>query len=66
MAHETLLIQDVYKRQRQLQAAPGETLYSCLTRGGIELDAPCGGHCFCGKCKVQVEPCLLYTSTLAR
>lgn len=42
--------------QRQLQAAPGETLYNCLTRGGIALDAPCGGHCFCGKCKVQVEP----------
>ncbi len=42
--------------QRQLEAAQGETLYSCLARNGIELDAPCGGHCFCGKCKVQVEP----------
>lgn len=42
--------------QRQLQAVRGESLYSCLTRGGITLDAPCGGHCFCGKCKVQIEP----------
>jgi len=42
--------------ERRISAQKGESLYSALRRGGIELDAPCGGHCFCGKCKVQPEP----------
>lgn len=33
----------------------GESLYSVLLRGGIELNAPCGGQGTCGKCYVWIE-----------
>ena len=39
-----------------LQAEAGTTLYALLSENGIRLDAPCGGKCYCGKCKVKVEP----------
>lgn len=39
-----------------LMAEAGTTLYALLSENGIHLDAPCGGKCYCGKCKVKVEP----------
>ena len=39
----------------QMQAAPGETLLSVLCRGGLAVDAPCGGEGRCGKCRVTVD-----------
>ncbi|MFQ9800209.1 MAG: 2Fe-2S iron-sulfur cluster-binding protein [Clostridia bacterium] len=40
----------------RLMAEAGTTLYALLSENGIHLDAPCGGKCYCGKCKVKVEP----------
>ncbi len=33
----------------------GESLYTVLLRGGIEIDAPCGGNGTCGKCYVWIN-----------
>ncbi len=35
-----------------ITAQPGENLLSCLRRGGVFTDAPCGGQGRCGKCRV--------------
>ncbi|HIU48620.1 MAG TPA: DUF4445 domain-containing protein [Candidatus Avimonoglobus intestinipullorum] len=37
-------------------AERGTGLYALLTSHGIHIDAPCGGNCFCGKCKVRAFP----------
>ncbi len=34
-----------------LSAGEGERLYDVIAEAGIQFDAPCGGHCFCGKCR---------------
>ncbi len=34
----------------------GDTLMQVLTAAGYELDAPCGGQCICGACKIHVAP----------
>jgi uncharacterized 2Fe-2S/4Fe-4S cluster protein (DUF4445 family) len=36
------------------QAKEGESLLDILRRWGISLDAPCGGHGRCGKCRVRI------------
>jgi uncharacterized 2Fe-2S/4Fe-4S cluster protein (DUF4445 family) len=38
-----------------LQAQPGENLLQVLRRGGVDVEAPCGGGGKCGKCKVWVD-----------
>lgn len=35
-------------------AEPGETLLSVAARANILLEASCGGHAVCGKCKLQI------------
>lgn len=40
--------------QRQIAVKPGTTLLQALQEAGVWLDAPCGGHGTCGKCKVRV------------
>ncbi len=42
-------------RWEDIQAVQGDSLYAALTRAGVPLDAPCGGRCFCGKCRVRIE-----------
>ncbi len=37
------------------QAATGENLMKLLNRMHVELDAPCGGRHFCGKCRIVVQ-----------
>ncbi|MDR2376420.1 MAG: ASKHA domain-containing protein [Treponema sp.] len=32
----------------------GETVLAALVRGGLVIDAPCGGRGFCGKCRVRL------------
>lgn len=34
-----------------LSAGEGERLYDVIAGAGIQFDAPCGGRCFCGKCR---------------
>ncbi|MDR1443317.1 MAG: ASKHA domain-containing protein [Treponema sp.] len=36
------------------EAENNETLLAALVRGGIVIDAPCGGRGLCGKCKVRL------------
>jgi uncharacterized 2Fe-2S/4Fe-4S cluster protein (DUF4445 family) len=36
------------------EAAEGESLLDVLKRWGVSVDAPCGGHGRCGKCRVRV------------
>ena len=40
----------------KVQARPGETLASALSRAGVRLYAPCAGRGICGKCRVVVKP----------
>lgn len=37
---------------QNIEAKAGETVMAALGRAGIYLDAPCGGHGHCGKCRV--------------
>jgi uncharacterized 2Fe-2S/4Fe-4S cluster protein (DUF4445 family) len=36
------------------EAGEGESLLDILKRWGVSMDAPCGGHQRCGKCRVRV------------
>ena len=36
------------------EAQANERLIDALTRAGTTISAPCGGRCFCGKCRVRV------------
>ena len=45
----------VLPQKVNISAEQGENLLSCLRRGGIFPDAPCGGHGTCGKCRVILE-----------
>ena len=40
---------------KQLKAEKGCNLMDLLRREGVFIDAPCGGHGQCGKCRVVVE-----------
>ena len=42
-------------QQIDAQATAGEPLIEALTRAGVTVTAPCGGHGTCGKCRVRVE-----------
>lgn len=35
-----------------IEAAPGETLLSCIQRSGLSTESTCGGRGVCGKCRV--------------
>jgi len=39
---------------QEIDIHDGERVMDALSRCGIYLEAPCGGHCLCGKCKVRV------------
>ena len=41
-------------REGYCRAGQGESLLDILRRGGISMDAPCGGHGRCGKCRVRI------------
>ncbi|MFP3090842.1 ASKHA domain-containing protein [Treponema sp. TIM-1] len=41
-------------REGSYRAEEGESLLDTLRRGGISMDAPCGGHGRCGKCRVRI------------
>lgn len=38
-----------------LEAQPGQRLLDVLVKGGLAVDAPCGGRGTCGKCRVLVD-----------
>ena len=42
-------------RELLSRAEAGERLIDALTRAGATVSAPCGGRCFCGKCRVRVQ-----------
>lgn len=42
-------------REKNIECECGETLYKALRRGGIEINAPCGGSGTCQKCHVWIE-----------
>lgn len=42
------------KNGKEILAGTGQTLHSSLATAGVELEATCGGHGTCGKCKVKV------------
>lgn len=39
----------------QILAAPGTTIWAAARELGLVLEAPCGGHGTCGKCRVAVQ-----------
>ncbi|MDR2247187.1 MAG: ASKHA domain-containing protein [Treponema sp.] len=41
-------------REGYCRAGEGESLLDILRRGGICMDAPCGGQGWCGKCRVRI------------
>lgn len=43
------------ERTRTISAEDGALLYDLLIEHGISINAPCGGRCFCGKCKLRVS-----------
>ena len=47
----------VYWQNREIiaEAQDGEKLIEVLTHAGVTVSAPCGGRCFCGKCRVRLE-----------
>ena len=45
----------VINQNIHLQAQSGEKLLEVLRRGGVDVEAPCGGGGKCGKCKVWVD-----------
>lgn len=40
--------------ERVLTADTGTRLYELLAGAGIQFEAPCGGRCFCGKCRAII------------
>lgn len=40
--------------QRQIAVESGTTLLQAMRQDGVWIEAPCGGHGTCGKCKVRV------------
>ena len=38
----------------EIHVEAGERLIEALARAGVNVSAPCGGRCFCGKCLVKV------------
>lgn len=40
---------------RKLTARHGMRLYELLADNGIQFEAPCGGRCFCGKCRALMR-----------
>ena len=45
----------VLPQKVNISAEQGKNLLSCLRRGGVFPDAPCGGQGTCGKCRVIVD-----------
>ena len=41
--------------ERVLTAETGARLYELLAGEGIQFEAPCGGRCFCGKCRAVIS-----------
>jgi uncharacterized 2Fe-2S/4Fe-4S cluster protein (DUF4445 family) len=48
------LLNDNVNNDVLCDAENNETLLAALIRGGIVIDAPCGGRGFCGKCRVRL------------
>lgn len=38
-----------------VEARPGESVLNAAWRGGIPLEAPCGGQGICGRCRVRLD-----------
>jgi uncharacterized 2Fe-2S/4Fe-4S cluster protein (DUF4445 family) len=49
------MIVRIEDREGFCQVAEGESLLDVLRRWGITMDAPCGGHGKCGKCRVRIK-----------
>lgn len=47
-------IKVIIKNGKEILASTDQTIHSSLALAGIELEAACGGHGTCGKCKVKV------------
>ncbi len=45
----------LYPANKKIPASGGEVLLDLLRRSGTALQAPCGGHGTCGKCKALVD-----------
>ncbi len=41
-------------RALRLRAEHGARLYDLLAESGVQFEAPCGGRCFCGKCRAVI------------
>jgi uncharacterized 2Fe-2S/4Fe-4S cluster protein (DUF4445 family) len=48
------MIVSIEGREGFCRAEEGESLLDVLRRWGITIDAPCGGHGRCGKCRVRI------------
>jgi len=44
----------VLPKRKELSAPPGAELLDVLRKGGVKIDAPCGGKGTCGKCIVKI------------
>ncbi len=44
-------------REQRAEIAPGTSLMEGAVGNGIDgIDAECGGNCYCGTCRVYVDP----------
>ena len=49
----TIIIQE-NGTKRQYSFTPGQNLLDFLRENGLSLEAPCGGHGLCGKCRARI------------
>lgn len=43
--------------EQTVEAAPGLSLMEAAVNNGVDgIDAVCGGNCYCGTCRVYVDP----------
>lgn len=43
--------------EHRIEAAPGTSLMEAAVGNGVDgIDAECGGNCYCGTCRVYVDP----------
>ena len=53
MKCEIKLLNAKGEAEKTFSGETGETLYSALIKAGVSIQAPCGGHGKCGKCRVK-------------
>lgn len=43
------------QKQKKFSVSPGTILMDAMRNAGVTIDAPCGGHGRCGKCRVTIQ-----------